>query len=48
MIIGIPLLMVVFSVVVPPLRNPVFLIFGALVGFLLTRFWLSRRREARL
>jgi tight adherence protein B len=47
-IIGIPLLMVVFSVGLPALRNPLFLIIGALVGFLLPRFWLSRRKAGRL
>ena len=47
-IIGVPLLMVVLSVGLPALRNPLFLIIGALVGFLLPRFWLSRRKSSRL
>jgi tight adherence protein B len=47
-IIGVPLLMVVFSVGLPALRNPLFLVVGALVGFLLPRFWLSRRKAGRL
>ena len=47
-IIGVPLLMVVLSVGLPALRNPLFLIIGALIGFLLPRFWLSRRKSSRL
>ena len=47
-IIGIPLLMVVFSVGLPALRNPLFLVVGALIGFLLPRLWLSRRKAGRL
>ena len=47
-IIGVPLLMVVFSVGLPALRNPLFLVVGALIGFLLPRFWLSRRKAGRL
>jgi tight adherence protein B len=47
-IIGIPLLMVVLSVALPALRNPLFLMIGALIGFLLPRFWLSRRKASRL
>ena len=40
--------MVVFSLGLPALRNPLFLIVGALIGFLLPRFWLSRRKAGRL
>jgi tight adherence protein B len=47
-ILGIPLLMVLFSAFLPALRNPLFLLVGALVGFLLPRFWLARRRGSRL
>ena len=47
-IIGIPLLMVVLSLAIPTLRNPLFLMIGALIGFLLPRFWLSRRKAGRL
>ena len=47
-IIGVPLAMVVFSLGLPALRNPLFLIVGALIGFLLPRFWLSRRKAGRL
>jgi tight adherence protein B len=47
-VLGIPLLMVLFSAFLPALRNPLFLLVGALVGFLLPRFWLARRRNSRL
>src|SRR5215207_9213899 len=46
--IGVPLAMVVLSVVVPTLRNPLFLIVGLLIGFMLPRFWLGRRKSGRL
>ena len=37
--------MVAFSVGLPPLRNPLFLMVGALVAFLIMRrFWLIRRK----
>lgn len=42
-IVGIPVLMVALSLWVPALRNPLILGIGALVGVLLSRFWLSRR-----
>ena len=38
-VVGVPLLMIGFSVNVPALRNPVFLMIGAVVGFLLPRYW---------
>ncbi len=47
-IVGVPLLMIVFSVAVPTLRNPIVLLVGALVGFLLPRLWLGRRKGSRL
>jgi tight adherence protein B len=46
--VGVPILMVVLSVVFPALRNPLFLLIGALVGFMLPRFWLNRRKSGRL
>jgi tight adherence protein B len=46
--IGVPLLMVVLSVALPTLRNPLVLLIGALVGFMLPRFWLGRRKSGRL
>jgi tight adherence protein B len=47
-IIGVPLLMVLLSLGMPTLRNPLFLLVGALIGFLLPRFWLARRKSGRL
>jgi len=44
----VPILMVILSLGLPALRNPLFLVVGALIGFLLPRFWLSRRKAGRL
>jgi tight adherence protein B len=46
--IGVPLLMLGFSVVLPALSNPVILLVGGLVGFALPRMWLNRRKNGRL
>jgi hypothetical protein len=40
--LGVPALMILFSVLIPPLGNPLFLGVGASIGFLLPWFW--RRR----
>jgi tight adherence protein B len=47
-IIGVPGAMLLLSVVLPTLGNPVFLLVGALIGFFMPRFWLARRRNGRL
>src|SRR4051812_44467313 len=47
-IIGIPFLFIVLSLGVEGLRNPLALLIGAFVGFLLPRFWLGRRKSGRL
>ena len=47
-IVGIPLAMLLLSPVLPALGNPLFLLIGFLVGFLLPRFWLGRRKSGRL
>jgi tight adherence protein B len=47
-IFGVPLLMLGFSVVLPALGNPIFLLVGALIGFMLPRLWLNRRKNGRL
>src|SRR6476661_7989619 len=47
-IVGIPVAMLLLSVVVKPLGNPIALLVGALLGFLLPRFWLGRRKSGRL
>ena len=45
-IVGVPLLMIAFSLVLPALRNPLFLVIGALVGSSLPSFWLNGSRFA--
>jgi tight adherence protein B len=47
-IVGVPLLMLVLSLGLPTLRNPLFLLLGALIGFFLPRLWLGRRKSGRL
>jgi len=47
-IVGVPFVMLLLSVVIPTLGNPLFLLIGALIGFWLPRFWLSRRKAGRL
>ena len=47
-IVGVPLLMLILSLGVPTLGNPVFLLLGALLGFFLPRLWLGRRKSGRL
>ncbi len=46
--VGIPVVMWLLSFVVTGLGNPLILIVGGFVGFLLPRFWLGRRRSGRL
>jgi tight adherence protein B len=47
-VIAVPLGMLLFSPFFPVLGNPLFLLIGGFVGFLLPRFWLSRRKNGRL
>jgi tight adherence protein B len=47
-IIGVPVLMLAFSIVLPALGNPLFLLVGGLIGFMLPRMWLNRRKNGRL
>jgi tight adherence protein B len=47
-IVGVPLLFLVLSIVLPALGSPIALLAGVLLGFLLPRFWLARRKAARL
>jgi tight adherence protein B len=47
-IFGIPLLFIVLSLGLPALRNPLALLIGAFIGFMLPRFWLGRRKSGRL
>jgi len=47
-IVGLPVLFVVMSLGLPALRNPIALLVAALIGFMLPRFWLGRRKSGRL
>jgi tight adherence protein B len=46
--IGVPLIMIFLSIGVTPLRNPIILLVGGIVGFFLPRLWLGRRKGGRL
>jgi tight adherence protein B len=46
--IGVPILFIVLSTILPTLGNPIVILVGGLVGFFLPRFWLGRRRSGRL
>ena len=47
-IVGVPVLMFIFSFFLPALGSPIALLIGALIGFMLPRFWLNRRKNGRL
>jgi tight adherence protein B len=47
-VVGVPLGLLLLSPILPALGNPIFLLVGLLIGFLLPRFWLARRRNSRL
>src|SRR5262245_20362111 len=47
-IVGVPLVMLVLSVIFPTLGNPLFLLIGGLIGFFIPRMWLNRRKGSRL
>ena len=46
--IGIPIAMLMLSFVLPTLGNPLLVLIGGLVGFMLPKFWLGRRKSGRL
>ena len=46
--VGVPLVMLLLSPILAALGNPLFLLIGGFVGFLLPRFWLGRRKGGRL
>ena len=46
--IGIPVVMFLVGFVVPSLQNPLILLLGLLLGFMLPRLWLGRRKSGRL
>jgi tight adherence protein B len=47
-ILAVPLLFLALGLVVQPLKSPIALLVGALIGFFIPRFWLGRRRSSRL
>ena len=46
--LGVPAVMYLVGFVVPSLQNPIVLILGLLLGFMIPRFWLNRRKNGRL
>jgi tight adherence protein B len=46
--VGIPVGMYIFGFFFSALQTPIALLIGALVGFMLPRFWLNRRKNGRL
>ncbi len=47
-IIGVPVAMFILGFFLPALQSPIALLVGALIGFMLPRFWLNRRKNGRL
>jgi tight adherence protein B len=47
-IVAIPVLFFALGFVFPVLGNPIVILLGALLGFMLPRFWLGRRQSSRL
>lgn len=47
-ILGVPLLLVLLGFFIKPLGSPIALLVGALIGFMIPRFWLRRRKGGRL
>jgi len=46
--VGTPVIMFLLSFALPTLGNPIVLLVGALIGFMLPRFWLGRRKNGRI
>ncbi len=46
--VAVPVVMLAFSLVLPTLANPIFLVIGAVVGFFLPRIYVGRRKNGRL
>ena len=46
--LGVPAIMFAASLVLPALGNPFVLLIGGLIGFMIPRFWLGRRKSGRL
>jgi tight adherence protein B len=46
--VGVPVVMFLFSFLLPTLGNPILLLLGLAIGFFIPRFWLGRRKGGRL
>ncbi len=46
--VGVPIAMVLLSFFIPTLGNPIFVLIGGLIGFMIPRIWLGRRKSGRL
>ena len=46
--VGVPIAMFIFGFFLPALGQPLALLIGGLIGFMLPRFWLNRRKGGRL
>ncbi len=46
--LGVPVVMLALSIVLPALGNPFVLLIGGLIGFMIPRLWLGRRKNGRL
>jgi tight adherence protein B len=46
--VGVPIAMVLLSFFIPTLGNPIVILIGGLVGFMIPRIWLGRRKSGRL
>ena len=46
--VGVPVVLFLMSFALPTLGNPIVLLIGGLVGFMLPRFWLGRRKSGRM
>jgi tight adherence protein B len=46
--IGVPVVMMLLSFVLTAFRNPIVIVFGGLIGFMIPRFWLNHRKSSRL
>jgi tight adherence protein B len=47
-IVGVPAVLFILGFILPTLRNPIILVGGGVLGFFIPRFWLNRRKGARL
>jgi tight adherence protein B len=46
--VGVPIVMLILSFALPTLGNPLFLLVGGFIGFMIPRIWLGRRKGSRL